>query len=180
MILSKSPRLGGAAVVGTLVLAVVAGSVASAAPSFSLAGEPIDIRADRVEVDLGTNTAVLEGHVELSRKDLRVSSPRVEARFDREGHIAKARATGGVAMVAGPKGIRGEADEVELDVVERVAELRGHVRISQGPSALSADRATVSLATSRVSLEAVRGTFATGSSAPSAALPAPAVSAAPP
>lgn len=137
-----------------------------AAPAFSLAGEPVDLRADRVDVDLGTSTAILEGHVELTRSDLRVSCPRVEARFDKDGRILRAKGAGGVVVIMGPRAIRGEAAEIELDVVARTAELRGNVRVAQGGSTLTAQRASVDLATSRVSLEAVRGTFAAGSAAP--------------
>jgi lipopolysaccharide export system protein LptA len=155
---------------------IVAGarpSLVWAAPPFSLLGEALDVRADQVEVDVAAASAVLSGHVELARKDLRVSCPRVEARFDKEGRIQSAHATGRVVIVAGEKGLRGEADEVRLDLAARTAELRGNVRVAQGASSLGAERATVDLATSRVSLEAVRGTLAgVGSAAPAPLSPA--------
>lgn len=147
-----------------------------ASPTFSLAGEPVDLRADRVDVDLGSSTATLEGHVELTRTDLRIACPRAEARFDRDGRILRAKGAGGVVVVVGPKGIRGEASEIELDVVGRTAELRGNVRVSQGASTLTAARASVDLATSRVSLEGVRGTFAAAAAAPAATVSGPAAS----
>jgi lipopolysaccharide export system protein LptA len=149
---------------------------AFAAPPFSLLGEPLDVRADQVEVDVEANgaSALLTGHVELARKDLRVVCPRVEARFDKDGRVQTAHATGRVVVVLGERGLRGEADEVRLDLGSRTAELRGNVRVAQGASSLTAERATVDLVTSRVALETVRGTFAgTGASAlGSASLPA--------
>lgn len=138
-----------------------------AAPAFSLAGEPVDLRADRVDVDLASSSAILEGHVELTRTDLRIACPRVEAHFDKDGRILRAKGAGGVVVVLGTRGIRGEASEIELDVVARTAELRGNVRVSQGASTLTAQRASVDLTTSRVALESVRGTFAAGSAGPS-------------
>lgn len=165
-----------AAAVGGSLLGVAAWSPALAAPTFSLLGEPLDVRADQVEVDVEAASALLTGHVELTRKDLHVACPRVEARFDKDGRVLSAQATGRVTVVSAARGLRGEADEVRLDLRARTAELRGHVRVAQGGSSLEAERATVDLSTSRVSLQAVRGTLvapAAASATPSVPSPSP-------
>ena len=155
--------------VATFVLLPLAPSSAAGPPALSLGGEPVDVRADRVEVDLAKGTAVLEGNVELRRKGLSVHCPRLEASFDPEGKILRAKATAGVVVKLAEKNVRGDADEAEIDLVLRTAELRGTVRVSSGGTTLTAQRATMSLVTSRVTLEAVRGSFA----APSSGAPAP-------
>ena len=153
----------------TFVLMPLAPSAAAGPLGFSLGGEPVDVRADLVEVDLAKGTAVLEGNVELKRKGLTVHCPRLEASFDAEGKILRAKATAGVVVKLAEKNVRGDADEAEIDLLLRTAELRGAVRVSSGGTTLTAQKATMSLVTSRVTLEAVRGSFA----APSGGVPAP-------
>jgi lipopolysaccharide export system protein LptA len=119
--------------------------------------EPIEMSADRLEVDVEAKTAVLTGHVKLTRGTMTLACPRVDVRYDRVPHVTWARGSGGV--VAEVKGIHAEAPEVELDLGPRTMDLRGGVRLTRGDGWLTADRASINIATGKVSLSDVKGSI---------------------
>ena len=140
------------------------GAVAVAQPSvFEAAGESVAVTADKLDADLSTKSAVLTGNVTLKRGDLAMRASRVEARFRDGGQVAWAKATGGVRL--DHKGSHAEADEVELDFADRRVELRGHVTVGRGGARVEAERATIDLATSKISLSQVRGVLSPAASA---------------
>jgi len=122
---------------------------------------PLEISADKLEVDLEAKTGLLEGHVALARGDLKVRCPRVELRYDQSERAALnvvwARGSGGV--MAELKGVRAEAPEVELDLGAQTLELRGGVKLSQGEGFMRAERAQVHLKTGKVSMTDVKGSI---------------------
>jgi lipopolysaccharide export system protein LptA len=131
--------------------------------------DSIHLSADRLEIDLDGKSATFTGNVRLDRGDLTVRSPRIEVRYDAVPNVTWARGTGGV--IAEMKGVRAEAPEVELDLPRSVLTLRGGVRVSRGAGWISAERATLDLLTSKISLTDVKGALPVPP-APSAA-PAP-------
>lgn len=155
-----------AAGLGLLAVAGFA-AVAVAQPSvFDVAGDPVAVTADKLEADLSSKNAVLLGNVTLRRGDVVMRAARVDARFRDGGQVAWARATGGVRIDL--KGSHADADEVEVDFADRRLELRGHVVVGRGASKVEAERATIDLATSKISLSQVRGTLSPTPSASSA------------
>ncbi|MCC6644483.1 MAG: hypothetical protein IT374_02795 [Polyangiaceae bacterium] len=147
------------AVVSGLALAAAGGSAALARPSvFEAGGEPVSVTAERLEADLSGKTVSLSGAVTLRRGELSLRAPRVEARLRDGGQVAWARASGGVRLEH--QGSHAEAEEVEVDLADRRVELRGRVVVGRGASRVEAERATLDLATSRLSLSQVRGTLA--------------------
>jgi lipopolysaccharide export system protein LptA len=122
--------------------------------------EPLDVAADRLELDVEARTAVLSGNVRLSKGAISVSCPRVEARFDDAQQIVWAKGTGGV--IAETRGARAEAPEVELDLGKQIVELRGGVRIARGAGWIKADRATIHMGTGKISMEDVKGSLPIG------------------
>lgn len=148
-------------------------AVVSAAPGALIAdpppaakAEPLDVAADRLELDVEAKTAVLSGNVRLSKGAVSVSCPRVEARFDDAQQIVWAKGTGGV--VAESRGARAEAPEVELTLGTQTVELRGGVRIARGTGWIKADRATIHMGTGKVSMTDVKGSLPVGEVKPSA------------
>jgi lipopolysaccharide transport protein LptA len=119
--------------------------------------EPLSMSADRLDLDVEAKTAVLQGHVTLARGAMTLSCPRVDVRYDQVPHVTWARGSGGV--VAEVKGVRAEAPEVELDLGARTMELRGGVRLTRGEGWITADRASINIATAKVTMTDVKGSI---------------------
>ncbi|APR81684.1 Hypothetical protein A7982_07033 [Minicystis rosea] len=120
-------------------------------------GEPLAMAADQLDLDVEAKTAVLAGHVKLTRGAMAVRAPRVDVRYDEVPNVKWAKASGGV--VAEVKGVRAEAPEVEIDFATRALSLRGGVRITRGEGWITAEKATINIATARVSMTDVKGSF---------------------
>jgi lipopolysaccharide transport protein LptA len=124
-------------------------------PAAAAAKESVRVVADKLDIDVGAKSAVLEGNVRLERGSVTVRAPRIEVRYDEIPNVTWARATGGV--VAEVKGVRAEAPEVEIDLGKQSLALRGGVRLARGTGWISAEKATIDLATAKVSLSGVEG-----------------------
>jgi lipopolysaccharide export system protein LptA len=130
---------------------------------FAAAGPPtspsdlIELTADQLEVDVTAGSAVLTGHVSLVRGSLRVECPRVDVRYDEAPRVTWAKGSGGVT--AEIRGVHAEAPEVELDLARHVLELRGGVRLTRGQGWLNAERATIEIASAKVTLKDVKGSL---------------------
>jgi lipopolysaccharide export system protein LptA len=158
-----SALLAALAVLSAAPGALIADPPPPAAPE-AASREPLDVAADRLELDVEAKTAVLSGNVRLTKGAMSVSCPRVEARYDDAPQIVWARGTGGV--VAEIRGARAEAPEVELDLGKQIVELRGGVRIARGAGWIKADRATIHMATGKVSMTDVKGSLPVGTGKP--------------
>lgn len=130
-------------------------STSAAAPLIAVGGESMNVQADRLEVDVAAGEALLTGNVSLAKGDLKVSCPRIDLRFDSAPHVTWARGSGGVA--ADVRGVHAEAPEVELDLQKQILDLRGGVRLTRGQGWLQADRATIDIASAKVTLTQVKG-----------------------
>jgi lipopolysaccharide export system protein LptA len=151
----STPGLRAASAAAVLLAATLVSPRMSAEPAAD--DPPVEVSADKLDLDVEAKTALLTGHVKLSRATMALACPRVELRYDRIPHVTWARGSGGV--VAEVKGVHAEAPEVELDLTARTMELRGGVRISQGNGWITADRATIQLATGKVSMTDVKGSI---------------------
>lgn len=117
----------------------------------------VGVQADKLEVDVAAASAILTGKVVLSKGDMTVRCPRVELKFDATPHVRWAKGSGGV--VADVRGVHGEAPEVELDLVKQILEMRGGVKLSRGQGWIQAEKATIELATARVTATQVKGSI---------------------
>lgn len=141
-----------------LLVALTATSPRLAAdPLQGLGDGAIDMSADRLELDIEARTGVLSGNVKLTKGTLAVTCPEVRVRYDEDSRVIWARGSGGV--VAEVKGVRAEAPEVEIDLETETIELRGGVRLSRGRGWLTAERATIHIATSKITMSAVKGSL---------------------
>ena len=146
------------AVISVVAIALLASPSAGADPLLEVAGgEPLSVQADKLDVDVSAGEAVLTGKVTISKGDLKVSCPRIDLRFDNTPHVTWARGSGGVQ--ADVRGVHAEAPEVELDLRRQVLELRGGVRLTRGQGWLQAEKATIDVATAKVSLTQVKGSI---------------------
>ena len=128
-----------------------------AAEPLDAASEPLQMSADRLELDVEAKTAALTGHVKLTRGAMTVSCPRVDVRYDHVPHVVWAKGSGGV--VAEVKGVRAEAKDLEIDLKARAMELRGGVRLTRGDGWITAEQASINIATGRVTLSDVKGSI---------------------
>jgi lipopolysaccharide export system protein LptA len=130
---------------------------AEADPILDVGKGDVSVQAEKLEVDVATGSAILTGQVVLSKGDLNVRCPRVELKFDTSPHLNWAKGSGGV--VADVRGVHGEAPEVELDLKKQVLELRGGVKLSRGQGWIQADKATIELASGKVTATQVKGSI---------------------
>ena len=126
-----------------------------AAPFAVVDGMPVDVNAERLEVDLRKGTAILTGDVRIRRGELEIKCERVEARYDEAPHVTWAKATGGVTAQMGA--LRARAGEAELELRRKTITLRGEVLIERGGASMSAKEAQIDLDTQRVILREVKG-----------------------
>lgn len=126
--------------------------------------DALDVSADQLDVDVQAKTAVLSGNVKLSKAGMAVSCPRVDARYDDAPRIVWAKGSGGVVAVI--KGVRAEAPEVEIDIPAQTLSLKGGVRIAHGAGFIKAERATIHMATGKVSMTDVKGSIPVGAPPP--------------
>jgi lipopolysaccharide export system protein LptA len=138
--------------------------LADAPPSKPPPEDALDVSADQLDVDVQAKTAVLSGNVKLSKAGMAVSCPRVDARYDDAPRIIWAKGSGGVVAVI--KGVRAEAPEVEIDIPAQTLSLKGGVRVAHGAGFIKAERATIHMATGKVSMSDVKGSIPVGAPPP--------------
>ena len=130
---------------------------AQADPLAVVAGEALDVTAERLHVNVDQGTAVLKGKVHARLGELEVHCPKVEIRYDEAPKVRWARGTGGV--VATVRGIEARAKVFEVDVAKRKVKLAGGVHLTRGRGWVKAEFATINLATRKVSLQQVKGSI---------------------
>jgi len=150
------PRLWAGAF-ALVTVQIVPAQTLRADPLAGIGGDALDLTADKLEVDLPAGTAVLTGHVTLVRGSLRVDCPRIDVKYDEAPRVTWAKGSGGVT--ADIRGVHAEAPEVELDLARHVLELRGGVRLTRGQGWLNADKATIEIASAKVTLKDVKGSL---------------------
>ena len=105
---------------------------------------PVEITADNLSVEQSNGTAVFQGNVVLGQGDLRLSAGRVEVIYgDGNGDISRLSASGGVTFVTATEAAEAQNAEYDLDAGTLV--MTGDVLLTQGASAISADRMRVNL-----------------------------------
>ena len=131
--------------------------LAGADPLAVVEGEALDVSADRLDVDVERGTALLQGNVSTRLGELEVHCPTVEIKYDKSPRVSFARGTGGVS--AKLKGIDATASIVEFDATSRTVAFHGSVRLSRGRGWVTAEHATVDIASGKVSLQDVKGSI---------------------
>lgn len=107
---------------------------------------PVEITADNLTVDQDTGVAVFQGNVVIGQGDLRLSGSRVQVIYDEtSGDITRLSASGGVTFVTATEAA--ESQSAEYDLTGGTLLLEGEVLVTQGNSAISADRMSIDLST---------------------------------
>ena len=140
-----------------LILAVILGlpaavaaqgtSIALATGAFSSA-LPVEVSADELSVDQGTGEAIFDGNVLVVQGDVRMSAGKVVVVYATDGTnsangIARLVASGGVTFVTATDAA--EAQTAEYSIEGGTVTLAGDVLLTQGQTAISADKLVVDL-----------------------------------
>jgi len=123
---------------------------------------PVEVAADNLTVDQDTGTATFTGNVKIGQGDLRLSADSVEVVYAATtGSIARLKASGGVSFATATEAAEAQAADYDIDAGTLV--LTGDVLLTQGASAIAADRMTVNLTTGNAQMSGrVRTVFQQG------------------
>lgn len=132
-----------------------ASGTAQADPLGVIGGEQLDVSAERLDVDVRSGKALLEGNVHATLGDLTLDCPRVEIFYDESPRVKRAEGSGGVT--ARYKGIVAQAAHIDVDVPSSTVRMSGGVRLERGKGWVTAERAVLDVSTGKVSLETVKG-----------------------
>ena len=105
---------------------------------------PVEVTADSLQVDQANGAATFSGNVLVAQGEMRLSAGQVLVIYAQEaGRIAELKASGGMTFVTPNEAA--EAAEAVYDLGAGQLVLTGDVILTQGPTALSANRMTVDL-----------------------------------
>ena len=105
---------------------------------------PVEVAADSLSVDQTTGEAVFSGNVVIGQGDMRIAAGRVVVVYDdATGQIVRLTVSGGVTFVTATEAA--EAAEAVYDLTAQTLTLIGEVLLTQGASAISADRMVIDL-----------------------------------
>lgn len=105
---------------------------------------PVEVTADSLSVDQNSGTAVFQGNVVIGQGEMRINAATVEVVYDEAtGDIARLQASGGVTFVTATEAA--ESQSADYDLQAGTLTMVGDVLLTQGASALMADRMVVNL-----------------------------------
>ena len=112
----------------------------------------IEVTAASLSVDQDSGTAVFSGNVIISQDDLRLSASQVEVVYSEEsGDIARLIASDNVTFVTSNDAA--EAQNADYNVATGILTLTGDVLLTQGASAVSAERMVLNLQTGTATMD---------------------------
>jgi lipopolysaccharide export system protein LptA len=128
---------------------------------------PIDIGADRMELQDRANRALLSGNVRISQAEMTLNAARVTVTYtgqiaDGSPEVSRLDAAGGVTVTRPEQSAR--AQYAVYDLNRRVITMVGGVTLRQGTNNVSGGRLTIDLDTGRATIDGsgVRGAGAPG------------------
>lgn len=140
-----------------LILSLLISTAVNAQTNIDLGGisadpkAPVEVSADNLSVDQDSGTAVFSGNVVIGQGDLRLSAGSVRVVYsDSTGDIAQLLATDGVTLVTSSEAA--EAATADYNLTTGTLTLSGNVLLTQGASALSAERMTIDLNSGRAQM----------------------------
>lgn len=118
---------------------------------------PVDIAADRIELEDRANRVVFTGGVSVTQAGLNISAARMLINYtDAEGlEIQRITATGGVTITRGDE--RATGNNAIYDFNRRIITMAGDVRLRRGGDTLNGGRLVIDLQTGRSSVDGAAG-----------------------
>lgn len=125
----------------------------------SNSGEPIQIEADRLEVEDGQGTAVFSGNVSVTQGSTLLKTERLKVHYGRDaqgkagpgGNVKKIEATGKVAVRSGDQ--VASAEKAAVDMESQIASLSGNVSVSQGNNIITGCLVTIDMKTNNIDVK---------------------------
>ena len=131
-------------------------SLAVALPAVALESDrlqPMQIKSDKFESAMDTNTTVLTGNVRITQGSLVVNAARADVTQDK-GEVARALLTGAPATLKqsmeGGGELNASAATIDYQLTEETVELRGNVVLERPQGTLRSERVTYSIKTGRL------------------------------
>ena len=141
-----------------LGLGVAAGGIALAqVPGSALqdhnTNAPVDVAADRIEVQDRVDRAIFSGNVDVRQGQLRLNAERITIAYSSQGEIDIDRidATGGVRLTSPSETARSESAIYDLN--ERIVTMMGNVVLNQGQNVVRGGRLVLDLDTGRAVMD---------------------------
>ena len=114
---------------------------------------PVDIGADRIEVQDRTNRAIVSGNVDVRQARLRLQAERVTVAYSTQGNnkIDRIDATGGVVLTSPTETIRGTTAIYDLE--RKIITLLGNVSLRNPDGSLQGGRLIYDLQAGRAVMD---------------------------
>jgi lipopolysaccharide export system protein LptA len=114
---------------------------------------PVDVAADRIEVQDRADRAIFSGNVVVRQAALSLNAPRLTVAYSNAGGIEIERidASGGVTVQSPSETARGQYAIYDLD--KRLITMVGGVTLTRGESRVSGGRLVIDLTTGRAVME---------------------------
>jgi lipopolysaccharide export system protein LptA len=116
---------------------------------------PVEITADRLDLDQAAGSAVFTGTVKVGQGDLRMAADRIEVFYvggdGGSGQVQRMVATGNVTLANGTEAT--ESERATYEVETGIVEMEGDVLLTQGGNALSSQTLRIDLNTGTGALE---------------------------
>lgn len=140
------------ALMSLVALSPAPGLAQAQVPFAGLGGDrsaPLELSAERLEVDQATGQALFSGAVTVVQGELRLGAERVEVEYAEDAatgrsRIARIRAEGAVLLTTPQDAAEAAAAVYDLDAGQIT--LSGDVVLTQGANALAGDRLVIDLA----------------------------------
>lgn len=118
---------------------------------------PVDVAADRIEVQDRADRAVFSGNVVVRQASLRLKAARLTVAYNKAGGIQIQRldASGGVTVTSPSETARGQFAIYDLD--ERLITLIGGVTLVRGESRVNGGRLVIDLSSGRAVMDGAPG-----------------------
>lgn len=120
----------------------------------ALLARPVELRADRLEVDSRAQKATYLGHATAVRDGATLTCDRLEVQFDERRDVKTISARGHVVVVDGDR--RAEGEHATWDNATGVLVVTGQPWVRQGPREVSGERVTFTSGVDRVEIERPR------------------------
>lgn len=114
---------------------------------------PVDVAADRIELQDRSDRAILSGNVNVKQGSLTMNSARLTVAYSRGGstQIQRLDASGGVTVVSPSETARGEFAIYDLN--RRLITMIGGVVLTRGPSEVRGGRLVIDLNSGRATVD---------------------------
>lgn len=143
-------RFAGGLAVG---LAIAAGPVLGQALKSHDSNAPVDVAADRIEVQDRADRAIFSGNVQVRQAGLAMDAARLTVAYRSAGgvEIQRLDASGGVTVRSASETARGNVAIYDLD--RRLITMLGNVVLVQGANELRGGRLVIDLASGRSTID---------------------------